>query len=70
MRKLTSQRRLKKKKVEEKPEEKVEEPNFKVYDNFTRVLPKQEEHIVFLDDNRYKPVLPVNVFRKLVLTVE
>ena len=63
-------KKIEEEKVEEKPEEKVEEPNFKVYDNFTRVLPKQEEHIVFLDDNRYKPVLPVNIFRKLVLTVE
>jgi len=44
-------------KVEEKPEEKVEEPAFKVYNNHSRVLPKQEEHITYLEDNRYRPVL-------------
>ncbi len=44
---------------EEKVEEKIEEPSFKIYDNFSRVLAKQEEHISFLPDNRYKPVLSV-----------
>lgn len=43
---------------EEKPEEKVEEPTSKVYNNHTRVLPKQEDVISYLDDNRYRPVLP------------
>jgi len=50
-------------KQEEKPAEKVEEPNFKIYDNFSRVLPKQEEYITFLQDSRYRPVLQVKITR-------
>ena len=38
---------------------KKEEPPFKICDNHSRVLPKQQEYITFLDDNRYTPVLKV-----------
>lgn len=51
--------KMEEEKVEEKPEEKVEEPNFKVYNNFSRVLPRQEEYISYLEDNRYRPVVSV-----------
>lgn len=52
--------------VEEKKEgveeekKKVEEPNFKICNNHSRVLPKQQETISYLEDNRYAPVLKVN----------
>jgi len=38
-------------------EKKKEEPPFKICDNHSRVLPKQENSIIFLEDNRYTPVL-------------
>ena len=56
-------------KQEEKPAEKVEEPNFKIYDNFSRVLPKQEEYITFLQDSRYRPVLQVKLREIISLTL-
>jgi len=51
-------------KQEEKPEEKVEEPLFKIYENFSRVLPQQEEYITYLEDNRYRPVLAVRIIEE------
>jgi len=42
---------------EEKAEKKKEEPNFKIYPNFSRVLPKQQDFITYLDENRYQPIL-------------
>lgn len=38
-------------------EKKVEEPNFKICNNHSRVLLKQQESISYLEDNRYAPVL-------------
>ena len=47
------------KKMELEEEKKKEEPGFKIYSNPARVLPKQQEFISFLDDNRYAPLLKV-----------
>jgi len=44
---------------EKEEQKKKDEPPFKICDNHSRVLPKQQEYIVFLDDNRYTPVLKV-----------
>ena len=49
---------------EEQKEEKKEEPNFKIYSNPARVLPKQQDYISFLDDNRYSPLLKVYLLVK------
>jgi len=38
-------------------EKKKEEPSFKILNNPARVLPKQQDFIQFLDDNRYIPLL-------------
>jgi hypothetical protein len=44
--------------VEKPVEEKKEEANFQILSNPSRVLEKQVKHITFLDDNRYRPLLP------------
>jgi 26S proteasome regulatory subunit N2 len=44
---------------EKKEEEKKEEPPFKVCQNHSRVLLKQEDYVVYLDENRYIPILKV-----------
>jgi 26S proteasome regulatory subunit N2 len=48
--------------VKEEEKKKVEEPNFKICDNHSRVLVKQQEVISFLEENRYAPVLKVKIF--------
>jgi len=47
----------KKMEIEAEAEKKKEEPNFKILSNPSRVLPKQQDFISYLDDNRYVPLL-------------
>jgi 26S proteasome regulatory subunit N2 len=53
--------------VPEEPEKKEEEPKkeelpYKICDNHSRVLLKQTDHISFIPENRYTPVLKVILF--------
>ena len=43
-------------------EEKIEEPSVHILKNPSRVLRYQRKHIEFLENNRYKPILPVIIF--------
>jgi len=60
MRKKTNLRRKKRwilKSRNQKKKKKKEELPFKICENHSRVLPKQEEYITYLEENRYTPIL-------------